>query len=57
MALGFDIWKSVMTGYTTPTNPPIVVVGNNPSENNAKSMNVILCGLSEYEFVKVTHCG
>jgi hypothetical protein len=27
MALGFDIWKSFMTGYTTPTTPPIDVVG------------------------------
>jgi hypothetical protein len=22
MALGFDIWKSVMIGYTTPKTPP-----------------------------------
>jgi uncharacterized lipoprotein YehR (DUF1307 family) len=28
-----------------------------PSENNAKAMNDILCGLSKYEFVKVMHCG
>jgi hypothetical protein len=57
MALGFDIWKSVVTGYTTPTTPPTDVVGKKPSENNAKSMNAILCGLSESEFVKVMHCG
>jgi hypothetical protein len=56
MALGFDIWKSVVTGYTTPTTPPIDATGKNPSENNAKSMNVILCGLSESKFVKVMHC-
>ena len=22
--LGFDIWRSVETGYTTPTTPPII---------------------------------
>jgi hypothetical protein len=53
MALGFDIWKSSMTGYTTP---PIDVVGKKHSENNAKSMNSILCGLSESKFVKVMNC-
>jgi hypothetical protein len=57
MALGFDIWKSIMTGYTTPTTPPTDAVGKKPSENNAKSMNAILCGLSESKFVKVMHCG
>jgi hypothetical protein len=56
MALGFDICKLVVTGYTTPTTPPIDVVRKNPSENNVKSMNVILCGLSESEFFKVMHC-
>jgi hypothetical protein len=57
MDLGFDIWKSVVTGYTTPTTPPTDVARKNPSENNAKSMNSILCGLSKSEFVKVMHCG
>jgi hypothetical protein len=55
MALGFDIWEIIMTGYTTPTNPPTYADEKNPSENNAKSMNFILCGLSEFEFVKVMH--
>jgi hypothetical protein len=52
MVLGFDIWESIVTGYTTPTS----AVRENPSENNAKSMNAILCGLSEFEFVKLMHC-
>jgi hypothetical protein len=56
MALGFDIWKSVVTGYTTPKTPPTDTVGKKASENDAKSMNAILCGLSESEFVKVMHC-
>jgi hypothetical protein len=56
MALSFDIWKSDVIGYTTPTTPPIDVFGKMPSENNVKSMNVILCGLSKSEFVKAMHC-
>ena len=45
-----------MIGYASPTTPPINVVGKKPSENNAKSMNAILCCLSKFEFVKVMHC-
>ena len=56
MALGFDSWKSIVTGYTTPTTPPTYVTRKKPSENNAKAMNVILCVLSESDFFKVMHC-
>jgi hypothetical protein len=41
--------------YTNPTTPPIYVIGKKPSENNEKSKNVNLCGLSEPEFIKVIH--
>jgi hypothetical protein len=47
MALGFDIWQFVVTGYKAPTSPPTDQAGKKASENNAKSMNAILCGLSE----------
>jgi hypothetical protein len=57
MALGFDFWKSIVTGYIAPTNPPTDVIGKKPSEKNAKAMNAILCGISEYQFVKVMHSG
>jgi hypothetical protein len=53
MALDFDIWQSVVTGYTAP---PTYTTAKKVSENDAKSMNVILCGLSELVFVKVMHC-
>jgi hypothetical protein len=52
MALGFDIWQLVVTGYTTPKTPPTGAIRKNPSENNAKSMNSILCGLLESEFAR-----
>jgi hypothetical protein len=47
MALGFDIFQLVMTGYTTPTTPPIETIGKKASENYEKSMNAILCTMSE----------
>jgi hypothetical protein len=55
MSFGFDIWKSFMNGYTSPKTPPTYVTGKNPSENNAKAMNAILCSLSESKFDKVVH--
>jgi hypothetical protein len=57
MDLVFYIWKSVMIGYTSPKTPPTGVTEKKPSENNAKSMNSTLCGLPEYKFFKVMHCG
>jgi hypothetical protein len=57
MDLGFDIWKSIVTIYTTPMTPPTYETKNNPSENNANSMNSILCVLLEFNFFKVMHCG
>jgi hypothetical protein len=45
MALAFDIFKFVVTGYKAPTYPPMDKDRNNVSVNNEKSMNVILCGL------------
>jgi hypothetical protein len=56
MALGFDILESIVTVYTSPTTPPTSVVRKKENENNEKSMNAILCGLLESEFVKVMHC-
>ena len=56
MSLGFDIWKSIVIGYISPKNTPTNETKKNPSKNNEKSTNVILCGLSESEFVKVMHC-
>jgi hypothetical protein len=57
MAISFDIWQSVVIGYIAPTTPPTGASGKKPSANNAKVMNVILCGLLESDFVKVMHCG
>jgi hypothetical protein len=57
MDLGFENFPSFVTSYTVPTMPPTYAVRKNPSENIAKAMNSILCGLSESDFVKVMHFG
>jgi hypothetical protein len=56
MALCFDIWKSIIVGYTSPKTPPTDTTEKKASENDAKAMNVIFCELSESKFVKVMHC-
>jgi hypothetical protein len=53
MALGFDIWQSILTGYITPKTPPIDNARKKASEHNAKTMNAIVCGLLELKFVKL----
>lgn len=56
MSLGYDVYLSLVNGYTIPSTPPIDFDGKKEFENNAKTMNAILCGLIEAEFIKVIHC-
>jgi hypothetical protein len=35
-ALGFDIWKLIIIGYTAPKTPPTHMIEKNANENNAK---------------------
>jgi hypothetical protein len=55
-AQGFQVWQSIVDGYTTPTVPPtndkVVKLG----ENNSKDTNALLNGLSDTVFTKVAHC-
>ena len=55
-AQGFDVWKSVVDGYTTPTTPPIDRNGKKLNEKNSKAKGTILSSLVDSEFVKVIHC-
>lgn len=57
MSLSVDIQLSMMDGYQVPSTPPIDVDGRKDFVNNAKAMNVILCGHAKYKFVKVMQCG
>jgi hypothetical protein len=53
---GSQVWKSIVDGYTIatvpPTNEKVVKLG----ENNSKSTNALLNGLSDTVFTKVAHC-
>jgi hypothetical protein len=39
-AHGFDVWQSVVDGYTTPATPPTDKDGKKLSENNSKDKNL-----------------
>jgi hypothetical protein len=56
LALGFDIWKSVVDGYTAPTTPPTDVAGKKICNDNSREVNAILGGLTNSICVKVMHC-
>jgi hypothetical protein len=53
---GFDDWKSIVDGYTSPTTPPTNRDGKKLSENNSKDKGTILRSLVDSVFVKVRHC-
>jgi hypothetical protein len=52
----FEIWQSIVDGYTTPavpaTNDKAVKLG----QKNSKATNALLNGLSETIFTKVADC-
>jgi hypothetical protein len=54
--LGFNIWKHVVDGYTTPTNPPKNIAGNKICIDNSRTINETLGGLTNSICVKVMHC-
>jgi hypothetical protein len=55
-AHGFQIWQSIVDGYTTPTVPLTNDKALKLSENNSKAINALLNGLSDMVFTKVSHC-
>jgi hypothetical protein len=55
-AQGFEIWQSIVDGYTTPSIPPANDKAMKIGQNNSKSTNALLKGLGESIFTKVTHC-
>jgi hypothetical protein len=52
----FQVWQSIVDGYTTPTVPPTNDKAIKLSENNSKATNALLSGLSDMVFTKVAHC-
>jgi hypothetical protein len=55
-AHGFQVWQSIVDGYTTPTVPPTNDKAVKLGENNSKAKNALLNGLSDTVFTKVAHC-
>jgi hypothetical protein len=56
LALGFDVWKSVVDGYTAPATPPTDTAGKKICNDNSRAVNAILGGLTNSICVKVMHC-
>ena len=55
-AHGFQVCQSIVDGYTTPAIPPTNDKAMKLGENNSKSKNALLNGLSDMVFTKVAHC-
>lgn len=52
-SLGFGVWQSIKSGYTSPTTPLTDPTEIKIYECNYKAMNVILCGLANSKLLKV----
>jgi hypothetical protein len=39
--LGYDVWKSIVMGYTPSKTPPTYAATKKASENNTMTMNAI----------------
>jgi hypothetical protein len=55
-AQGFQVWQSIVDGYTIPTVPSTNEKETKLGENNSKATNSLLNGLSDMVFTKVAHC-
>ena len=55
-AQGFQVWQSIVDGYTAPTVPPTKEKVVKLGENNSKAKNALLNGLNDMVFTKVSHC-
>jgi hypothetical protein len=55
-AQGFEIWQSIVYGYTVPTIPPTNDKAGKLHQNNSKATSALLNDLSETIFTKVSHC-
>ena len=55
-AHAFEIWKSIVDGYRVVTVLQTNDKAVNLGQNNSKSTNSLLNGLSETIFTNVAHC-
>ena len=56
MALGCDVWISVIKGYDVPEIAPSDTTAKKLCNDNSRVVNAILGGLANNVFVKVMHC-
>ena len=56
LVLDFDIWQSIVDGYTAPTTPPKDAAGKKICNDKSRVVNGILAGLIDSICVKVMHC-
>jgi hypothetical protein len=54
--MGYDIWKSVVTGYTATKKPPKTATKKELKKNNKIAMDFILEGLCDSTKDKVGKC-
>jgi hypothetical protein len=54
-AQGFQVWQSIVDGYTAPAFPPTSDKAVKIGENNSKAINALLNGLNDTVFTKVAH--
>jgi hypothetical protein len=54
--MGFEIWSSIVHGYTTPIVSSTIDKEVKIGHNNSKATNALLNGLGELVFTKVLHC-
>jgi hypothetical protein len=52
-AQGFQVWQSIVDGYTAPTVPPTNEKAVKLGENNSKAINALLNGLSDTILLKL----
>jgi hypothetical protein len=56
MALGCDVWLSVINNYGVPETAPSYTTAKKLCNDNSKVVNAILGGLENNVFFKFVHC-
>jgi hypothetical protein len=52
----FEIWQSIVDGYTIPIVPPTNDKAVKLGQNNSKATNALMNGLGKMVVTKVAHC-
>lgn len=55
LSLRSNVWGSVTNRYQVPITHPTYTTRKKVTNDNARSMNAILSGLQDFEYVKAMH--